>query len=85
MTQNFLEESNISINNVDRIDVKPDGNCYMRCVALFIYNNEDEHLRVRNKIANYLSQHSSEFENIKIPTEECCKSVKEYINYIKLP
>ena len=57
----------------------------MRCVALFIYNNDDEHLRVRNKIANYLSQHSSEFENIKIPTEECCKSVKEYINYIKLP
>ena len=34
--KNFLEESNISINNVDRIGVKPDGNCYMRCVALFI-------------------------------------------------
>ena len=83
--KNFLEESNISINNVDRIDVLPDGNCYMRCVALFIYNNEDEHLRVRNEIANYLSQHSSDFDNIKIPTEEGWKSVKEYINYIKLP
>ena len=83
--KNFLEESNISINNVDRIDVKPNGNCYMRCVALFIYNNEEEHLIDGNEIANYLSQHSSDYENIKIPTEEGWKSVKEYINYIKLP
>ena len=49
-----MEESNISINNVDRIDVKPNGNFYMRWVALFIYNNEDEHLRVRNEITNYI-------------------------------
>ena len=55
----------------------------MRCFIHF--NNEDEHLRVSNEITNYLSQHSFEFENIKIPTEEVWKSVNEYINYIKLP
>ena len=43
--KNFITESNILINEVDRIGVLPDGNCYMHYLALSIYNNESEHLR----------------------------------------
>ena len=75
---NFINETDIDINKVDIIDVDPDGNRYMRCIALFVYKKEDEHIRVRNEISNYLSLHINEFENISIPTEVGMKSVYEY-------
>ena len=56
--ENFKEKANSLTpdfpNKFDIIDVEPDGNCFMRCIALFIYNNENEHLRCRNEISNYL-------------------------------
>ena len=70
---------------MDIIDVDPDGNCYMRCIALFVYKKKDEHIRVRNEISNYLSLHINEFENISIPTEFGMKSVYDYINYNRMP
>ena len=69
---------------MDIIDVDPDGNCYMRCIALFVYKKEDEHIRVKNEISNYLALHINEFENISIPTEVGMKSVYKYINYIRM-
>ena len=39
----------------------------MRYNALFVYKNENEHLRVRNEIANYLYNNHHQFENISIP------------------
>ena len=49
---------------MDKINVKPDGNSYIQCIALFIYNKKNEHFKIRKEIANYLSQYSSEIDNI---------------------
>ena len=57
----------------------------MRCIALFVYLDENEHYRVRNEISNYLFSNYRNYENIEIPTEEGNKSILDYINYIRLP
>ena len=46
------------------IDVAGDGNCSMRCIAIFVYMKENSHLRVRNEIVNYLLSNKRNYENI---------------------
>ena len=58
----FKNEENINDKDVDEINVKIDGNCYMRCIALFVYLDENEHYRVRNKISNYLYTNYKNYE-----------------------
>ena len=81
----FLKNDNISTNEIDILNVIGDGNCLMRCFALFVYKNENEHFRIRNEIASYLLTHYQEYENTIIPTEEGEKGIMDYINYIRLP
>lgn len=58
----FKNEENINDKDVDEINVKTDGNCYMRCIALFVYLDANEHYRVRNKISNYLYTNYKNYE-----------------------
>ena len=49
------EEKLISVdsdiaNQLTVIDVERDGNCYFRCIALAIHDNENKHEEVRQKI-----------------------------------
>ena len=74
----FINNVNINVNEVDIIDVAEDGNCFMRCITLFVYRDENKHIRTRQEIANYLYANYRNFENISIPTEEGMKTIIEY-------
>ena len=41
----------ITDNKYNIIDVEPDGNCYYRCLSLFLYGNEDYHSNLWQIIA----------------------------------
>ena len=75
----------ISTSLVDIVKVEGDGNCFIRCLSLFIYNDETEHLRSRNEIANYLLANWQKYENINIDTEDGEKNILEYINWMRIP
>ena len=47
----------------------------MRCIELFVYKDENEHIRKRQEIANDLYTIYRKFENISIPTEEGMKTI----------
>lgn len=57
--------------------MKGDDNSYMRYIALFVYLNENEHYRVRNKISNYMLANYRNYENIEISREDENKSILE--------
>ena len=79
----FISKENIMPNEIDVIDVEPDGNCYMRCISLFVYHDENEHHQVRNEISNYLYTNFRNYENIPIPTEEGPKEILDNIAFIR--
>ena len=81
----LVNNQGYSLKIANLIDVCKDGKGYMRCIALFIYKNENEYYRVRKEIANYLLTNYRQFENINIPTEEGEKNILDYFNYIRLP
>jgi len=76
-------KKNIELKEVIQINVDPEGNCLMRCLALFIYKDENEHIRVRQEIANYIKEHRKEYENIELETEKGLKNIDYYIIYIQ--
>ena len=51
----------------------------MRRISLFVYKDENEHIRTRQEIENYLYVIYRNFENISIPPEDEAKSIFEYI------
>ena len=57
----------------------------MRCIAIFVYMDENSHLRVRSEIVNYLLSNWRNYENITLHTGEGDKSIIDYINWIKIP
>ena len=81
----FISEYNLNSDLFDKIYVYPDGNCFIRCISLYVYKNEIEYFRVHNEIANYLYKNHHQFENISIPTEDGWKSIHQYIIYMRLP
>ena len=81
----YIKKLNIFNNEIDIIDVIGDGNCFMRCIAIFVYMDENSHLRVRSEIVNYLLSNWRNYENITLQTEEGDKSIIDYINWIKIP
>ena len=50
----ILHRENRYNNEVIKIDVNPDGNFLMRCLSLFIYNDENKYKNVRKEIVYYL-------------------------------
>ncbi len=55
----------------------------MRYLALFIYKDENEHIRVRQEIANYIKEHRKDYENIELETEKGLMNIDEYRIYIQ--
>ena len=53
----------------------------MRCLALFIYKDENEHMRFRQEISNYLKKHKGDYTNIELQTEIALMNIDEYIIY----
>ena len=81
----FLKKLNFFNNEIDIIDVMGDGNCFMRCIAIFVYMDENSHLSIRSEMVNYLLSNWRNYENITLHTEEGDKSIIDYINWIKIP
>lgn len=66
-----------------QIDVGKDGNCFMRCMALYFYKNEHYYFRVRSEICQHLKRNRLNYQNIEIDTEEGLKLIDNYIIYIQ--
>ena len=62
-----------------------DDNYFMRCIAIFVYLDENSQLRVRIEIVNYLLSNWRNYENITLQIEEGDKSIIDYIIWIKIP
>ena len=57
----------------------------MRCIAIFIFQNEEKYLIIRDKIVNYLIAYENLFNQLEIETEIGLLNFHEYLNYIKNP
>ncbi len=44
-------------------DVRGDGNCLFRAMALALLGNEEKHNEIRQEVVNWLEIHSEELEN----------------------
>ena len=80
---NFRNKLNIDNNEVIKIEVKGDVNCFMRSIALFVFNNENFHFKIREKIYNYLEEDKQQFEHLEIEAEVCISNIDVYTKYIK--
>lgn len=76
-------KNNIDEKEITKIDVQPDGNCFMRCIALFVYKNENLHIMIREKIVKYIEEHKIMFQHLQLETEIGLLNFNEYLNYIK--
>ena len=81
---NVINKLNIDNKDVIKIDVKSDGNCFMRCISLFV-NNENYHLKIREEIQNFIEINKSLFNHLEIETEVGILNIEDYIIYIKKP
>jgi hypothetical protein len=43
-------------NDMRAVNVAGDGNCYFRALSVCLYNNEEEHLKLRQSIIKYILQ-----------------------------
>lgn len=50
---NVKNKLNIELNDVKLYNITPDGNCCMRALSQFIYKTENEHIKLRNEIADF--------------------------------
>ena len=73
---------NINANEIIRINAVGDGNSLMRCLAVFVYKNENLHIKVRSEIVEYLNKHKNKYIDIEFETEEGKKNINVDIKYI---
>ena len=57
----------------------------MRALSAFIYKTENEHIKIRNEIANFLKNNVSMFEEVLVPTEFGDMTIDEYIEWMRTP
>jgi len=74
----ILKRQNLDNNDIIKINVEGDGNCLMRCLALFIYKDENYHLRIRAEIVKYLENNINDYENIEIDSEIGLLKINDY-------
>ena len=44
------------------VTVKPDGNCFYRCLSIYLYKDENHHEQVRNEIVEYMIDNRRHFQ-----------------------
>lgn len=80
---NVINRINFVTKDIIQINKKGDGNYFMKCLVLFIYNDENYHPNARNEIVNYIEILKKENEKIEIETIIGDLKINEYIQYIK--
>lgn len=65
-----------------RHKVKGDGNCLFRSVSLYLYNTEEEHLKIRREAVGYVRCHWKDLEHHSVITNpELRLSAKLLLQY----
>ncbi|KAK1269771.1 hypothetical protein QJS04_geneDACA006383 [Acorus gramineus] len=62
------------------IKVTADGNCFFRALAYQLEGNEEEHLKYRHMVVQYILNHQEEFEPFiedEVPFDEYCQSMEK--------
>eukprot|EP00250_Pteridium_aquilinum_P007662 c17334_g1_i3 orf=599-1660(-) len=62
------------------VHITADGNCLFRAVADQLEGNEEEHLKYRKMVVDYIQAHREEFEPFledDVPFDDYCKSMRE--------
>ncbi|KAK1292103.1 hypothetical protein QJS10_CPB17g02360 [Acorus calamus] len=62
------------------IKVTADGNCFFRALAYQLEGNEEEHLKYRHMVVQYILNHREEFEPFiedDVPFDEYCQSMEK--------
>ncbi len=44
------------------VPVKSDGNCFYRCVSMWLYGTEDEHTTIRTEITTFMTDNKDKFQ-----------------------
>ena len=61
-----------------------DGNCFFRALSYFLYGTQDHHLKVRNDIVQFISNHRTHFSALVInPQGE--ETIEHHIQNMKKP
>ena len=58
-------------------EIKGDGNCLFRCFSYYIFENQDEHLRIRHQLTQLIKENPTEFN------EQLTQSVEDHVNHMK--
>ena len=64
-------------------DVKRDGNCGYRCIALQLFGSEEKYSKIRENVFNYLDNNRSNYNDYNFEYNGNILSSNEYIDIIK--
>ena len=67
---------NLEKGNFKLKEIKGDGNCLYRCVALQVYGSDNLHQRVREETMNYMQKHASHYSQF-------VSNLEGWENYLK--
>lgn len=45
------------------VDVRGDGNCLFRCIAVAIWDSQDYHAKIRQNMINFVTEHKNDYIN----------------------
>ena len=67
--------------------IKPilgDGNCFFWSLSWFLYNNQEEHMMVRNVLVQFISDHKDHFSGLVIDPEGT-ETIESHITKMRKP
>ena len=80
--QRVIEHKEISNDLVDIVTIEKDGNCFYRAISYFLFNLQDAHSKIRNKISEKARQdHRDNPHNFNL-VENSNLTETQYINEI---
>lgn len=74
----------INITNINELNVKGDGNCLFRCISYMLYDSEEYHVIIRNKIIDYAQDNGDNFlksSNLDCTLYEWSKKMSNFGEY----
>lgn len=66
------------------IPITGDGNCFFRSLSYFLFNTQEEHLQVRNEVAEFITNNTNLFHSLVI-SEDKNYTLMDHIKNMKKP
>ena len=80
--QRVINHKEIPNDLVDIISIEKDGNCFYRAISYFLFNNQDDHSKIRNRISEKAQKsHENNPHNFNL-VENSNLTETQYINEI---